>query len=161
MKYVTLFISMFILWMLLTFDLHIHNILVGLVSALLVTLLFGHHFLKGWQKFYNPARYFYGLIYLIIFIWACIKANFDVAYRVLSPKMPIKPGIVKVRTTLKTNIAKTFLANSITMTPGTITVDVIDDDFYIHWIYVSSQDPAIYSKKIVGRFEKLLKKVFE
>ena len=101
------------------------------------------------------------LVYLIVFIWECIKANFDVAYRVLSPKMPIKPGIVKVRSTLKTDIARVFLANSITMTPGTITVDIIDDDFYIHWIYVSSQDPAVYTRKIIGRFEKLLKKVFE
>ncbi len=152
---------MFLLWLLLTFNLQVSNIIVGLAAALIVTLLFGHHFLEDWQKLYNPLRYIWGLIYLIVFIWECIKANFDVAYRVLSPKMPIKPGIVKVKCSLKTDIAKTFLANSITMTPGTITVDVTDDHLYVHWIYVSSQDPAVYTNKIVGRFEKLLRKVFE
>jgi len=161
MKYITLFIGMFFLWMLLTFNINVYNIIVGLAAALIVSLLFGHRFLKDWKKFYNPLRYIWGLIYIVVLIWECIKANFDVAYRVLSPKMPIKPGIVKVKSSLKTDIAKTFLANSITMTPGTITVDVINDDFYIHWIYVSSQDPAVYTKKIIGRFENLLKKVFE
>lgn len=161
MKYITLFICMLLLWLLLTFNLQGINILIGAIVALIVTLLFGYRFLADWQKFYNPLRYVWGIIYLVVFIWECIKANFDVAYRVLSPKMPIKPGIVKVKCTLKTDIAKVFLANSITMTPGTITVDVLNDHLYVHWIYVSSQDPAVYNKKIVGRFEKLLKKVFE
>ena len=161
MKYLTLFLTMFILWLLLTFNLTAANLIVGAVAALLTTLVFGRSFVGGWKKFYNPLRYFWMMIYLIVFIWECIKANFDVAYRVLSPKMPIKPGIVKARTTLKSDIAKTFLANSITMTPGTITVDIIDDDFYIHWIYVSSKDPKVYSNKLLGRFEKLLRKVFE
>ena len=152
---------MFLLWMLLTFNVNVYNIFIGLGTALIVTLLFGNRFVSDWKKFYNPVRYIWGIIYLVVFIWECIKANFDVAYRVLSPKMPIKPGIVKIKSDLKTDIAKVFLANSITMTPGTITVDVIDDNFYIHWIYVSSQDPAVYTKKIIGRFEKMLKKVFE
>ncbi len=152
---------MFILWLLLTFSLTAANLIVGAAAALLTTLIFGRSFVSGWKKFYNPLRYFWMLIYLIVFIWECIKANFDVAYRVLSPKMPIKPGIVKATTTLKSDIAKTFLANSITMTPGTITVDIIEDDFYIHWIYVSSKDPKEYSNKLLGRFEKLLRKVFE
>lgn len=161
MKYITLFIGMFFLWMLLTFSLNVNNIVVGLAAAFIATLLFGYRFLSDWKKFYDPLRYFWGIIYMLVLIWECIKANFDVAYRVLSPKMPIKPGIVKVRCNLKSDIAKTFLANSITMTPGTITVDVIDNDLYVHWIYVSSQDKAVYTKKIIGRFEKLLKKVFE
>lgn len=152
---------MFILWLLLTFNLQPANIIIGAAAALLTTIVFGKTFVNGWQKFYHPLRYFWSIVYLIVFVWECIKANFDVAYRVLSPKMPIKPGIVKAKTTLKTDIAKTFLANSITMTPGTITVDVIDDEFYIHWIYVSSKDPEVYSKKLLGRFEKLLRKVFE
>ena len=161
MRYVTLFIIMFLLWMLITFNLAIPNIIVGLVAALITALVFGSQFKLNWKKFYNPLRYIWLIIYIVIFVWECIKANFDVAYRVLSPKMPIKPGIVKVRTTLKTSFAKVMLANSITMTPGTITVDVIDDDLFIHWIFVSTEDSKVYTKKIIGRFEKLLKRIFE
>ena len=75
--------------------------------------------------------------------------------------MPIKPGIVKIKLGLKTNIAKTILANSITMTPGTISVDIVGDEIYVHWIYVSSENPEEYSHKISGRFEKYIKKIFE
>ena len=47
------------------------------------------------------------------------------------------------------------------MTPGTISVDLIDDILYVHWIYVSSDDPKEYSKLVAGRFEKLIKRIFE
>jgi len=161
MKYITLFILILVLWLLITFNLESSNLIVGSVVALITALVFGKGFLQNPKKFFQPQRYFWIIVYLFIFVWECIKANFDVAYRVLSPSMPIKPGIVKVKTSLKTDIGKTFLANSITMTPGTITVDFIDDEFYIHWIYVSSQDPKEYTNKILGRFEKYLKRIFE
>ncbi len=113
------------------------------------------------MKFVQPLRYFWLLIYLFIFTWECIKANFDVAYRVLHPAMPIKPGIVKVKLGLQSDFARTMLANSITMTPGTIAVDIVGDDLFVHWIYVSSEDPEVYSQKIAGKFEKYIKKIFE
>jgi multicomponent Na+:H+ antiporter subunit E len=97
----------------------------------------------------------------LIFIWECIKANFDVAYRVLHPAMPIKPGIVKVPLEIKSETGRAFLANSITMTPGTISVDIVEDTLYVHWIYVSSEDPEIYTRKISGRFERYIKMIFE
>lgn len=106
-------------------------------------------------------RIIWFLQYIPIFLWECIKANLDVAYRVLHPKMPIKPGIVKVKTTLKTNIAKTFLANSITMTPGTLSVDIVGNSLYIHWIYVRDKDTEKATRIIVDKFEKHLKRIFE
>jgi len=160
MKYIVLFLICLGLWLLVTFDFSSANIIVGAVAALLTAIIFGHTFLSA-GKFFQPQRYFWIIVYLFVFVWECIKANFDVAYRVLSPKMPIKPGIVKVKSSLKTNIGKTFLANSITMTPGTITVDVVDEYFYIHWIYVSGKNPEEYAHKILERFEKYIKRIFE
>jgi multicomponent Na+:H+ antiporter subunit E len=161
MKYITVFILSLIFWMLLTFSLTLPNIIVGIIAALLTTLLFGRYFLNNVHKFLHPQRYFWLLLYLIIFIWECIKANFDVAYRVLHPAMPIKPGIVKVKTELKSDFARTILANSVTMTPGTITVDIIGDYLYIHWIYIQSDDPEVYTRIIISKFEKYIKKIFE
>ena len=161
MKYILFFVISFILWLLLSFNLTISNIIIGVIASFISTIFFGKYFIKDVIPFLQPQRYFWLIIYLFIFIWECIKANFDVAYRVLHPAMPIKPGIVKVKLNLKTNIAKTILANSITMTPGTISVDIIDDIIYVHWIYVSSEDPEVYSQKISGRFEKYIKKIFE
>ena len=161
MKYIFAFIILMGFWLLFTFSIETHNLIVGAVAALITVLVFARHFVKPVWKMLQPQRYFWFIIYLIVFIWECIKANFDVAYRVLHPAMPIKPGIVKVKLSLKTNMARTILANSITMTPGTISVDLIDDTLYVHWIYVSSTNPKEYSRKVAGRFEKYIRLIFE
>jgi multicomponent Na+:H+ antiporter subunit E len=161
MKYIALFIISLIFWLLFTFNLTTPNIIVGIIAALATTLIFGRYFVTSIPKLLQPKRYFWFFIYLFIFIWECLKANIEVAYRVLHPAMPIKPGIVKIKTDLKTDIAKTTLANSITMTPGTITVDIIDNYIYVHWIYISTDDPEKYSEEVSGRFEKYIKKIFE
>lgn len=161
MRYLALFILTFVFWLLLTFDLSLANLIAGGAAALVTSLLFTKYFFHKVVKFIQPKRYFWLLVYLVIFTWECIKANFDVAYRVLHPAMPIKPGIVKVKLELHSDFAKTMLANSITMTPGTISVDIIDDILFVHWIYVSSEDPEVYSQKIAGKFEKYIKKIFE
>ncbi len=161
MKHIILFLLLLIFWLLLTFQLTIANLIVGGVSSLIATLFFGRYFTDESHKFLQPSRYFWSLVYLFIFIWECIKANFDVAYRVLHPDLPIRPGIVKINLSLKSDIARMMLANSITMTPGTITVDIVDDDIYVHWIYVRSDDPKICKKLIAEKFEKYLKLIFE
>jgi multicomponent Na+:H+ antiporter subunit E len=161
MRYLTIFILSLVFWLLVTFRFTVSNLIVGSVAALITTLIFGKYYLHNVYKFFQPHRYFWLLIYFFIFIWECIKANLDVAYRVLHPAMPIKPGIVKVKTELKSEFARTLLANSITMTPGTISVDIIDDWLYIHWIYVRSEDPEIYTRIILGHFEKYIKKIIE
>lgn len=161
MKHIALFCILLAFWLLFSFSLKPENIIVGAAAALIITLMFGRYFVTNIRKFIQPMRYFWGILYLFIFLWECIKANFDVAYRVIHPAMPIKPGIVKVKLKVKSEIARVMLANSITMTPGTITVDIRGDDIYIHWINVTSQDPELYSNKICGKFEKYIGRIFE
>jgi multicomponent Na+:H+ antiporter subunit E len=161
MRHVTVFILSLIFWLLLTFRITLPNIIVGSVASIICSAIFTRFFITNVYKLLQPHRYYWFIIYLFVFIWECIKANFDVAYRVLHPAMPIRPGIVKVRTTLKSDLARTLLANSITMTPGTITIDIIGDYLYIHWIYVRSEDPEIYTAMITGAFEKYIKKIIE
>jgi len=161
MRTLVLFILCFAFWLLITFDLSPANLLVGAVASFICALLFVRYFFHDIRRFLNPARYFWLVVYLLIFTWECIKANFDVAYRVLHPAMPIKPGIVRVKMELKSDFARTMLANSITMTPGTISVDIIGDELFVHWIYVRSEDPEVYSRQIAGRFEYYIKKIFE
>ena len=161
MRYITLFILSLIFWLLLTFKLTIPNIIVGSVASIICSIFFGRFFITNVYKLLQPHRYFWFVVYLLVFIWECIKANLDVAYRVLHPAMPIRPGIVKVKTKLKSDLAKMLLANSITMTPGTISVDIIDDNLYIHWIYIRSEDPDVYTSMITGPFEKYIKKIIE
>jgi multicomponent Na+:H+ antiporter subunit E len=161
MNAILLYVLLFVTWLLLTFNLTVPNIVVGGAAALLVTVLFARYSLKVKARVFQPHRYFWAIVYVFIFLWECIMANLDVAYRVLHPGLPIKPGIVKVKTNLVTDTGKALLANSITMTPGTITVDILDDSLYIHWIYVRSKDPEVYTHAIAGMFEKYIKRIFE
>jgi multicomponent Na+:H+ antiporter subunit E len=161
MRYIALFILSLIFWLLLTFKLTVPNIIFGTVASIICSLFFGRFFITNVYKLLQPQRYFWFIVYLLVFLWECLKANLDVAYRVLHPAMPIRPGIVKVKTTLKSDLAKMLLANSITMTPGTISVDIIDDNLYIHWIYIRSEDPDVYTGMITGAFEKYIKRIIE
>jgi len=118
-------------------------------------------FVKNWNKVFQIKRYLWFLWYLIIFIWECVKANVDVAYRVLHPALPINPGIVKARINLKTDIARTILANSITMTPGTLSVDITGEHIFIHWICIRDENLEVSCQRIVDRFENILARIFE
>jgi multicomponent Na+:H+ antiporter subunit E len=161
MRYLTVFILSMVFWLLLTFEFTFPDIIAGAVASLITSLLFAGFFVKNVYKLIQPHRYFWFLVYLAVFLWECIKANIDVAYRVLHPAMPIRPGIVKVKTTLKSDMGRMLLANSITMTPGTIAVDIIDDCLFVHWIYIRSEDPEVYTEMITGAFEKYIKKILE
>lgn len=105
---------------------------------------------------------FWFICYLLLFLWECIKSNIDGAYRVTHPDLPITPGIVKVKTHLKSDIGLTFLANSLTLRPGTMTIDVDKENgfLYVHWMHVKRQDVEGATELIVKRFENILKKVF-
>lgn len=161
MRKLVLFIVTFILWLLLTHTLRTQFVITGVIVSLLTAFLFGNMFVKNWNKVFQIKRYLWFLWYLVIFIWECIKANFDVAYRVLHPALPIKPGIVKAKVKLKTDIARTILANSITMTPGTLSVDIIGEYMFIHWICIRDENSETSCQGIVDRFENILARIFE
>jgi len=67
-------------------------------------------------------------------IWAIVKANIDVAGRILKPGLPISPQLIKVKASQKTDLGRVFYANSITLTPGTVSVEVDGDGILVHAI---------------------------
>ena len=161
---IVMFIISFVIWCMLTCKPYWQSIIVGIFVAAVVSVITGDMFEGGVHKLKHPYRYWYFFaVYLPRFLWECLKANLDVAYRVLHPNLPINPGIVKVETKLKSDAGLTFLANSITLTPGTLTVDINKDDgiLYIHWINVVGTDPETTFREIGSRFEPMLKKIFE
>ncbi len=158
-----LFCLSLLIWIILTLPFDWQNFFVGVVASFVVALLTGDMFTRRPHLFFHPQRYLWFFVYIPVFLWECLKANIDVALRVLHPKCPLKPGIVKVKTTLKSDTAITFLANSITLTPGTLTVDVDKQRgiLYVHWIRIKTQDIEEATKIIVYRFERILRRIFE
>ncbi len=138
--------------------------MVGIVVSSIVAVMMGDLVIQRPHLLWHPQRYLYFLFhYVPVFLWEVLKANIDVAYRVVHPGLPIHPGIVKVKTSLQSDVACTFLANSITLTPGTMSVDIDKDRgvLYVHWIDVRSQDVEEATRIIVERFERILRKIFE
>jgi multicomponent Na+:H+ antiporter subunit E len=167
MRRLIYFILAFIIWILLTWPfvegkIDGQVVIAGFIASIFVAIMFHEILPKEHHVFVSPVRVFWFLVYLPVFFYYVLIANLDVVYRALHPKMPIKPGIVKIKTCLKTESGITALANSITLTPGTLTVDLTDDGFlYIHWICVKSEGVEQATKHIAQRFEWFLKKIFE
>jgi multicomponent Na+:H+ antiporter subunit E len=142
-----LFTFLIAIWLALTTTFQWQELSIGIFISLVLALFLNKNYLKLGLPPISIKRIIFFILYISVLFIEIVKANLDVAYRIIHPKMPIKPGIVIIKTKLKQDIAKTILANSITLTPGTFTLDIKGDELLIHWI-------------IGQKFEKYLKVVF-
>jgi multicomponent Na+:H+ antiporter subunit E len=153
-------LMLFALWVLLSSPVSREELIAGALLSLLLILTpaSSPELLK--ELVLTPKRIIYILGFLAVFVIEVIKSNIDVALRVVKPVIPIKPGIVQVNTKLSSKPARLLLANAITLTPGTITVDIHKDQLFIHWIYIDAEDVDTATKKIVSKFERYLEVIF-
>lgn len=153
---IVLLVLALLVWFLLTYPFNMQELIAGGTAALVILLipLPGIDILGDLR--WTPRAFIYGIGYFFFFLGELVKANLDVAFRVLHPALPIEPGVVKVKTRLKTRLGRILLANSITLTPGTITLDVDGEDYYIHWIKVQGVHDKERTEKIVAGFERYL-----
>ncbi|MBU0497021.1 MAG: Na+/H+ antiporter subunit E [Candidatus Thermoplasmatota archaeon] len=141
------------------------ELLIGAILSIIVGFVARTIFIKQSYRMLNPVRWILFLVYLIgPFFYGMAKANFDVAYRVITGK--INPGIVKISPNLKTDLGISLLANSITLTPGTLSVDIDEktNDLYIHWINVKPDEikkKPIDTKYVCGNFDKWVRRITE
>ncbi|NOR75204.1 MAG: Na+/H+ antiporter subunit E [Draconibacterium sp.] len=150
-----------IVWIAFTTSFAAQELIVGGIATMLISFFTIPLFTCCTFKLLAPKQLFYMVYYLVIFIRELIKSNVDVARRVITPSLPINPGIVKFKSELPTDFAKMILANSITLTPGTLSIDIIDDTFYVHWIDVKTTNPEEAFTEIAETFEKILLKIFK
>ena len=141
------------------------EIIIGIILSVIVGIIARKIFIKKNYRMANPVRWFTFIAYIIgPFFVGMAKANIDVAYRVITGK--INPGIVKISPDLKTDLGITMLANSITLTPGTLSVDIDEDknNLYIHWINVKKEalkKKPVDCKYICGEFPKWIRRIAE
>ena len=153
---VVLAVALFLLWVLLAYPASLQELVAAVIVAIVVSVGTPGSARVFSELRLTPRAFIMAVAYLGVFTVELIKANADVAARVVSPSLPIRPGIVKVRTRLRSRLGRLLLANSITLTPGTITVDTDADIFYIHWISVEAEDPEEATRRIVSKFERYL-----
>ena len=109
----------------------------------------------------NPLRFIAVLGYIFYFAGRMVMANIDILFRVLQPIVPIKPGIVRVPLTLENERARNIVANSITLTPGTLTVEMTADSIFVHWICLPEGDVYAETQKMVDGFARRLERIIE
>jgi multicomponent Na+:H+ antiporter subunit E len=154
------FVMSYLTWLALNWSLDADILITGAIISILIGLLLSSSGAVLKDVKLSPKSFAYAFAFVGVFWWELLKSNIDVAIRVLKPSLPINPGIIEVKTKLKSNIGKMLLANSITLTPGTLTVDIHGDRMFIHWIDVSSTDIDEASKSIVSKFEKYLEVMY-
>ncbi|MCD6473611.1 MAG: Na+/H+ antiporter subunit E [Thermoplasmata archaeon] len=142
-----------------TTEAFLEELVAGVIISIGVAAITSKNFEGLGIKYLHPKRIAYFIAFFFVFLKEMVKANLNMARIVLSPKLPVKPGIVEIETDLKLPSAKLFLGNAITLTPGTMTIDYSNNRAYIHWVYVESTEPKKAGEIIKGKFERLLKEV--
>lgn len=146
-------VIMYIFWLLLTASLDWQELVVGLIVSLVTS--WASLKISPSDPGESPSLKNWILYIPILFI-EIVRANIQIAKLVLSPKITINPGFVKIPTKLTSSRKKWFLAHAITLTPGTVTVDILDDHLIVHWINIESNDAETQGKVIKDKFEKAL-----
>lgn len=157
---VALWLTLMAIWLVSNDSLATDVVITGLIIATVLTFA-----LAAFSRAYadiriTPRALLHHVLYFAVFAWELVKANLNVLRIVLSPRIDIHPGIVKVRTRLQSRTGRLVLANSITLTPGTLVVDIDDDTLYVHWIDVATHDPEEATRAIAAKFEKHLEVMY-
>ena len=153
--FITTFVFSFLLYLILVNSVARDEIVVGLIVSLISSMVLVK-FIDLPIRFLSPLRWMFFILYLPYFIREIVKANVRIALIVLNPKLPISPEIKRGKTKLSTPHGKLLLASSITLTPGTLTVDVERDEFQIHCVSETKS-----AEEIMRPFEKYIKRITE
>ncbi|EGD52042.1 cation antiporter [Thermoanaerobacter ethanolicus JW 200] len=151
-----IWVAMFLVWTALNAPLSAQKTIFGIILSFLIAVIANVYDKE--QKKFKLKTFFCLIKYFVVFLKELVKANLNMARIVLTPSLPISPKIFKVTTSLKSPIARTLLANSITLTPGTISVELDGDTLYIH---VVEGDKVENVEDLKGPFEKILREAFE
>ena len=150
--YITAFL---IFWSILAERVTTESSLVGLVIAGII-YMYVKDSLEDTQPIKAVKVFPLWIVFLVQLISEIIVANIQVAIIVLSKEMPIGPEVVEYKTKIKSDLLKTILANSITLTPGTMSVDIKEDTMLIHCL------SKRYAESLEGNaFEKTLLRIQE
>lgn len=160
MKYVATFLVLFSIYVLLA-GFHVQELLLGAFVSIILTAIIANLVNFTIDKNFPIKLLIFIFAYIPLFVWQLILSNIDVARRVLSFKIPLNPGFVKVKTDLKGDFAKLILANSITLTPGTLAIDVDGEYLFVHTVDVKGKTAEENKEFISGKFEKLLGVIFK
>lgn len=163
MTKIVLFVLSFVVWMLLGWPFDWQHAALGLLIAGFVIFLTADLFPVRARHFFQMQRYCWFIFYIFFMAWECIKANINMALTVLNPACLSSPGIIEIKTGLKSGMALAFLANSISLSSGALSVDVAPKAgiLYVHRINIRNHGADEAVQRLAEKFENILKRIFE
>ncbi|GGD46347.1 Na+/H+ antiporter subunit E [Sinisalibacter lacisalsi] len=157
---IKLFATLFVFWLLLNGNAAPGTLAVGVVVAGAIVLLFPSSLsvLSGHRL--TAEALVAALRFVGLFLRELVRANIAMAALVLNPRLPVAPALVKVRTRLTDPVARLLLANAISLTPGTLTVEIAGEWLYVHWVVAPTTDADEATRAIVSGFERHLEVMY-
>lgn len=123
---------LFVFWVVLTATFAAHDLVLGAVCSALVAAAAFALLGQALDSRITPQVLLRLPLFMLRMMWEIIKANYDVAKIILNPKLPVEPMIVEYHTYLPDDLPRTVFADSITLTPGTVTVEIEEDRLSVH-----------------------------
>lgn len=157
MKYIVTFLILFVNWLIWSGMFDSFHVSLGVISCGIVTFM-SHDLFFGSGKFHfgHVTEFIRFVLYIPWLLYQIILSNIHVAYLVLHPKMLIEPSMITFETILKKDISIVTFANSITLTPGTITIDIKDGKYFV--IHCISRKVA--DDLLSGEMERKIARIF-
>lgn len=138
---VLLFILLFLFWMILASSMNAADLIIGAIASLLIVFYsIDIVFLESESMGLYPKVVWRLVMLFIVLMIEVVKANFAVVKIVLSPKININPGFKRIKQPLKKTLLQALFGNAITLTPGTLTVDMDEDSILVHGLNIENVD---------------------
>ncbi|WP_041396141.1 Na+/H+ antiporter subunit E [Gracilinema caldarium] len=151
---------LFICWILFSATFDIPYLFIGLIGSMVIALMVYPVFIEEHEAGRHSVipRFLPLLGYLPLLLWALYSSSFNMLKAIVTGK--IAPGIVHFKSTLRSDLARVLLAHAITFSPGTITMDLNEDHFIVHWMFVSTRHSRQAGNEIKGSLEGQLRKIW-
>ncbi len=159
-RFVLTAMTLFVGWLLFTWRLDGPSVALGAVFSGLIALATYHIFIEESEAAWRALlpRVHWLVAYLVVLVATMYIASFRVLWQIVRGR--INPGIVHFRTRLKSDIGRVVLSTGITLTPGTITVDLDDDHLVVHWLDATTRHSRHAGNLIKGTYEGIIRRVW-
>lgn len=160
MRFLITAAALFAVWLLFTASLGTFSLVAGAIGSLLIAALTYDVFIAKHQaklRFFIPNP-LYLVIYLFVILYFIYASSVVMLGAVVTGK--VNPKIVHFRTRLRSDVARMVLANSITLTPGTITLDLNDDHLTVHWLFCDTHHMKAAGETVKGRLEPYVQRIW-
>jgi len=158
--FLLLWLLLVFVWIAISSSFAVESLATGVLLSAALAYFFSRR-LKIWGTIrISPLRLLHFVLYTGVFLRDLVHANINMMRYVYAPRIRVEPGVIRVKTSLKSPVGRLALVNSVSLTPGSLVIDIEDDGLIVHCLDLTDADPAEVANAMVGPLEKHLESVF-